>query len=199
MKKIQYCIYICDDELFFLDIKKDKIYKDKFKSMQEDAIINSSLFIDEFSKFLKKNHIKTTLFGENIGFIKTTRINSVVLEKYEEILKEYFHKIEYTNLEDVLKIDTDTGYLHITKNYIDYYFQKKGQNHSIRIDLEIFNGQLKKAIHHSITTIYKPKKMMVFGSPENLSKIAETIMQNYNIPTTFPEVYYHYIFEEYKR
>ncbi len=199
MKKIHYALYICDDELFFLDIAKDKIYKEKFKSLKEDNIVNSAKFINEFSKFLKKNHIKTTLFGENISFIKNKQINPVILEKYEEILKEYFHKIEYINLEELLRIDKDMAYLHITKNYIDYYFMKKNQINSLRIDLEIFNQQLNKAIHHSITTIYKPKKMMVFGNQDNNSQIAESIKQNYNITTTFPEIHYHYIFEEYKK
>ena len=128
MKKIHYAIYICDNEIFFLNLVNDKITKEKFKSLKEDQIINSELFIEEWSKFLKQNHIKISLFGDNICFIKNKNINNVVLEKYEEVLKDYFHKIEYKDLENILKIDKDTSYLNLTNNYIDYYFMKNNEN-----------------------------------------------------------------------
>lgn len=198
MKKVHYVLYICDDEIFFLNVAKDKIMKEKFKSIQEDQMINIQLFIDEFNTFLKKNNIKTSIFGENICIIKNRNINPVVLAKYNECLKEYFHKIEYINLEDLLKIDKDIGFLHITNNYIDYYFMKNNEKNVIRVNLQLFSNQ-KKAIHHIITTIYKPKKLIVFGGLENISKIAENISHDYNITTTFPEVHYNYIFEEYRK
>lgn len=198
MKKIQYVLYICDNEVFFLNIAKDEIMKDKFKSLKEEQMINSQLFIDEFNQFLKKNHIKITLFGENICFIKNRNINQIVLDKYEEILKEYFHSVKYADLIDILKIEKDNGFLLITNNYIDYYFMKNNEKRVIRVSLQLFSNQ-RKAIHHIITTIYKPKKLMVFGNLENNSKIAENISHDYNIITTFPEVYYNYILEEYKK
>ncbi len=199
MKKINYVIYLCDDELFFLDIKKENIKKAKFKSIKKDELINSSLFIDEFSKFLKQNHIKVSLFGDNICFIKNKNINLVTLEKYEELLKEYFHRIEYRDLEEILKIDTNTAFLNITNHYLDYYFMKKNEKRTLRIELSLFNDQLNKALQHIFSTIFKPKRLMVYGNLENISKIAENITNNYNITTTFPEVHYHYIFEEYKK
>ena len=199
MKKIHYVIYICDNEIFFLNLLNEKIIKSKFKSIKEEQILNSELFTDEFSKFIKKNHIKISLFGDNICFLKNKNIRGVVLEKYLEIFKDYFHRIECKDLEDVLKIENNTGYLNITTNYLDYYFMKKNEQHLIRINTEIFNNNIKKAIYHIITTIYKPKKLIVLGNVENISSIAENINHDYNIATTFPEVHYNYIFEEYKK
>ena len=198
MKKIHYVLYICDNEIFFWDVKKDKIIKEIFKSIKAEQIIDSSLFIEEFSKFIKKNHIRTTLFGENICLIKNKNINPVVVEKYDECLKEYFHKIEHIDLEDLLKVDKEMGFLRITKNYIDYYFMKNNEKQGLRVDSQLFSNQ-KKAIHHLLTTIYKPKKIIVFGNIENNSKIAENISHDYNLMTTFPEVHYNYIFEEYRK
>lgn len=198
MKKIHYVLYICDNEIFFWDVKKDKIIKEIFKSIKAEQIIDSSLFIEEFSKFIKKNHIRTTLFGENICLIKNKNINPVVVEKYDECLKEYFHKIEHIDLEDLLKVDKEMGFLRITKNYIDYYFMKNNEKQGLRVDSQLFSNQ-KKAIHHLLTTIYKPKKIIVFGNIENNSKIAENISHDYNLTTTFPEVHYNYIFEEYRK
>lgn len=199
MKKIHYVIYICDNEIFFLDKLKDKVEQEKFKSLKEEQIINSELFIDEFSNFLKQKHIKISLFGDNICFIKNENINPIVLEKYDEVLKEYFHKIEYKDLSEILKIEKENGFLNITEHYLDYYFMKKNERMFLRVPLSLFNHHLNKAIHHILTTIYKPKKLMVFGNLENNSKIAEDIQRDYNISTTFPEVHYHYIFEEYKK
>lgn len=198
MKKIKYVLYICDNEIFFWNVVKDKIEKGTFKSIKEEQIIDSYLFIEEFHKFLNRNHIRTTLFGENISMIKNKNINPVVLEKYEECFKEYFHKIEYVDLEDLLKMDKDMSYLRITKNYIDYYFMKNNKKQGLRVPLQLFSSQ-NKVIHHLLTTIYKPKKLMVFGNGENNAKIAENISHDYNIMTTFPEVHYNYIFEEYRK
>lgn len=198
MKKIQYILYICDDEIFFLNIKKDQIVKEKFKSIKEDNIINSDLFSNEFDKFLRKNHIKTTLFGENIIFIKNTNISPISQEKYQSVLKEYFRNIEFKNLETILKVDKDVGFLNISSNYIDYYFMKKNQVATLRVSLQLFNDNLNKTLHHLLTTIYKPKKIMVFGNHENIAKIAQSIEQNYNIKTTFPEIHYNYILKECK-
>ncbi len=199
VKKIHYAIYICDNEIFFLDVLKEKIVKDKFKSLKEEQIQNSKLFVDEFSKFLKQNHIRISLFGDKICFIKNKSINPVILEKYEEVWQEYFHKIEYKDLDNILKIEKENGYLNITEHYLDYYFLKREEHQFLRIPLSLFNNNLRKAMHHIFTTIYKPKKLMVFGNVDNISKIAEEIRNNYNINTTFPEVYYQYVFEEYKK
>ncbi len=199
MKKIHYVLYICDNEVFLLDRRKNNIIKDKFQSIKEEAIINSSLFTDEFNRFLKQNHIKTSLFGENICFIKNKNMNSVVLEKYEEILKEYFQKLEYKDLEEILKIEKDMGYLLVTKDYIEYYYMKNNEKKNIRVNLSIFNYNVNKAIQHLITFIYKSKKMMIFGNTESISKIAHDINHDYNISTTFPEIHYEFIIQEYKK
>lgn len=199
MKKIRYVIYICNDEIILLDTIKNIVNKSNLKSIKEDQIIASQLFSDEFSKFIKQNHIKISLFGDDICFIKNKNINNIVLEKYDEVLKEYFHKIEYKDLEEILKIDNDNGFLNITKNYIDYYFMKKNEKITLRINLAIFNNNLNKAIRHLMTTIYKPKKIMLFGNQDNISKTAENISHDYNIIAKFPEVHYNYIFDEYRK
>lgn len=199
MKKIQYVLYLCDDEIFLLDVSKDKIAKEKFKSIKEEQIINSSLFTDEINDFFKKNRIKTTLFGENICFIKNRFINPVVLEKYEEILKDYFHKIEYKNLDDILKIEKNMSFLLITKSYIEYFFIKNNEKKNEKIHLSIFNYNTTKAIQHIMTFMYKPKKLMVFGNIESISNIAQAINHDYNIITTFPEIHYEFIIQEYKK
>lgn len=199
MKKIRYVIYICNDEIILLDTTKNIVNNSNLKSIKEDQIIDSQLFIDEFSKFIKQNHIKISLFGDDICFIKNKNINNIVLEKYDEVLKEYFHKIEFKDLEEILKIDNDNSFLNITKNYMDYYFMKKNEKVTLRINLAIFNNNLNKAIGHLMTTIYKPKKIMLFGNQDNISKTAENISHDYNIIAKFPEVHYNYIFDEYRK
>ena len=192
-------MYLCDNEIFFLDLNTDKIISSKFKSLKEDQIIDSELFSDEFFKFLTKNHIKTTIFGQNICIIKNAKTNGIIIEKYKEILDDYFRYIEFKDLETILNIDNDNGYLNISNNYIDYYFMKKNEKNSLRINLVIFNNNLNKTIQHLFTNIYKPKKLTIFGKHDNISKLAENINKDYNILTIFPEFHYNFILEKYKK
>lgn len=197
MKKIHMACYICDNEFFFLN-EYGQVVHSIFKSIQEEEIVNSSLFREELFQFLKKNHIKISLFGKNIVFLKTGNLSALSLEKYESILKDYFKKIEFINLEKLFNIDNENGVLFITNNYIDYYFMKKNNKEYLRVPLKIFSGKQNKTLQHIFSTLYKSKKVLLLSSIENTNHMAEEINNHFNTKVTFPENFYMYIFEEYK-
>ncbi len=198
MKKIPYTLFINDDTLFFLNNKKNKIYSQKMSCLKEEEITNSEEFSKEFAKFLIKNHIRTSLFGKNIYFLKSEYLNPIMQEKYLSILNDYFKKIALKDLTTILKITNQTSYLNINDNYIDYYYLKKNTITCLRIPLYIFNNNILKTINHFFTNFYKPKKLILFGNKENIASIAKNIFKNYNIPTTFSEFPENYILEEFK-
>ncbi len=199
MAKIHFVIYICNKELLLLDVEKNKIINKTCKSLEEDQIINGSLFIDEFNQILKENHIKLPLFGWKGCFIVNKQINNTIKEKYQEILSDYFSTIEFKNINEIINTENDRGYINITEKYVDYYFTKKNKFHALRIDLEVFNGSISKIIRHLITQIYKAKKLVVFGNYADIPKIADEIIKNYNIETKFPELPSRFLLEEYRK
>lgn len=198
MKTREFIINICDTNLLFYDTAKEETLSKDFKSLQEDEIINSELFKEEFNQLLRTNHIHIPLFGWNLVFIKRKKQNPIITEKYKEIFSDYFRKIKEVNIEDIIDFEKDTGYLNITNHYIDFYYLKKNKIKILRIYPEIFNDNYNKMINYILTNIYKPEKMIVFGTIEDVSKYAENINKNYGISVTFPEYPSHFIIKEYK-
>lgn len=199
MHKNHYTIYICDNVLSLLDLKKNKILTQELESLQEDKIINKNLFYKEFNQFLKQNHIRIPLFGWNICFIKNALMDDFMLEKYCEILSDYCRRINYQNIEDILNLDKETSFLNITERYIDYYYMKKNKVNVLRIHFQIFNNNIFKTVYHILNNIYTPKKIVVFGSYSEIPKIVENINRKLNINATFPEFPEKYVLEKYKK
>lgn len=198
MKKIHFTIYVCDNE-FFLQKENGQVLKETFKSLEREEIIDSSLFKEEFSKFLEKHSVRISLFGKNIVFIKSKNLSPLAQEKYKEIFNDYFRRIEFIDLEDLFQIDNENGVLFLTQHYFDYYYRKKNKKEQIRVDLKLFNDSYMKAIQHVMNNLYKPKNLIVLGPIENIAFITDEIHKKYAIDTTFPETYYTFIFEEYKK
>ena len=193
MKKREFIINVCDSNFLLYDKTKEETISKDFKSLKEDQIINSELLKEEMSLLLKQNHIHIPLFGWDVTFIKSQKLNPIMTEKYKEIFSDYFRKIKEVNIEDIINFEKDSSFLNLTDSYIDYYFLKKNKSKLIRIHPEIFNDNYNKIINYIITNIYKPEKMIVFGTLSDISKYAENINKNYGINVTFPEYHSHFI------
>lgn len=198
MKKNHMACYICDNEFFFLN-EDGKIHHETFESLHQEEIINSSLFKEELENFLKKYRIKLSLFGKTISFLKHSELSNLSMEKYEEIFHDYFRRIEFRDIKDLFKINNETGTLLVTDSYLDYYYMKKNKKEYLRIPFKLFNENKRKIFQHIFSMIYKPKKLLILGPNENMNTIADEINKQFNIQVTFPENYYTYIFEEYKK
>lgn len=199
MSKYHFSITINDNEFLLWDIKKNKIFNKRFKSLKKDQIINIPLFSKELSHFFREFHIHLSLFGYKLIFIKPLALNVVLLEKYLEIFNDYFRKIEVVNIEEILKIDKNISYLNINHHYLDYYYLKKNKLETLRVNKNLFNNNTLKTIKYLFTAIFKSKRMIVFGNDENIPSVVEELNHNYNIIATFPEFHHKYILEEYKK
>jgi hypothetical protein len=189
--KIRYIIYINNNKIYLFDKKTNKLYKENFESLQNDEITNYTKFNFEFNKFIKTNHIKISIFGYRISFIKNIRLSNLQINIYKNILNNYFKNINFIDIENLLKTTKNTVIANITSNYIDYYYQKE----MLRIDNKIFNMDEINIFNYLINEIYKPKKIILIGNKENISKICNKLNQKYKIKCFYAENFETYIID----
>ena len=198
MIKVKYVAFVNDNFINLLDIKKDCIYQQKFNYLKQDEIIDESKFYFEFNSFIRKNKIKISLFGHKLILI-INNINHLQLKTFNAIFKDYFSKIEYKNINEFLILNKTTAIINILETYIDYYYIKKNEIQSIRINKNIFNNNEFKIINHLVNMIFNPKKIVIFGTDKIIPKITKKINKELNIECTYPEDYNNYILNEYKK
>ncbi len=184
--------WINDNKLILYNIKRQDVKTNIFKSLKNDVIVDNCLFLKEFSKFLRKNKIRLSIFGYKIIFLKNNLLTKNEQNNIKNILLEYFSKIDFIDLFDYLKNKKESAYINITDNYVDYIYKEK----YIRINKLIFRNNISNIIKHLITVIYKPKQITLFGNNE-VSEIANNIHNKFNIKTTFSEDYKIYPIYEY--
>lgn len=116
-------VYIQEDTLHF--IYKCKLVSVKCSNcLQEGYIVNKEIFMQEFSKVIKRIKIKNKLFGDNITVINNGYFTVGDLFFIENIFSELgFIKIYFKSIRDLLDRDNVT-YVEINNNYIVLYLDK---------------------------------------------------------------------------
>lgn len=191
MKKIRYLLYFSNNDIYFYDKKKKRLFSDTFSSLENDEIINQKEFSKEFNKFILKNKINLSIFGQNIIFITNYTYTNFYKTNLLEILLEYFKSVTFINVTDFLNITNKTAYLNITDNYIDYYYFKGNIKHQ-RIILSLFNNNIIKTVNH-LLTIYKPKKIYIYGNNPEIPQISNQLSKELIISVMFIENYNTYV------
>ncbi len=184
--------WINDDKLIVYKIKTKDKFIETFKSLKNDIIIDNNLFLKEFSKFLKKNKIKITIFGYKIIVLKNNLLTQNNQNNLKNILTEYFSKIKFIDISSYLNNKKDEAYINLTDNFVDYIYKDK----YLRVNKNIFCNNTNNIIKHLITTIYKPKQITIFGNTE-VPNVAKNIYKKLNIKTIFSENYQTYFLELY--
>ena len=182
MNKVRYKIFINDNCLYLLDDKSNKIYEEKFYF--------------SFNQFIRKNKIKIPIFGYKLQLIINDKVNQIQKNKYREIFLDYFRKIEFINIKNIISINRATSIINITDNYFDFYYYKKNDICVLRIDKLIFNNNEFKIIVHFLNSIFTPKKIILFGNSDNIPKLALKINKELGIQCTYQEEYSKYILTE---
>ena len=108
-------IFWADNELYIVNNKD--IINYKLKSINKGYIINKELFINEFSKIIKKEKIKLKLLGNKIKIVKNSYFKESDLFYIEDIFNELgFLKIEYIDIKEFFReegtfIEVNNSYL----------------------------------------------------------------------------------------
>jgi len=153
--------------LYFVDDMVEGVYKDKifsypFKnSVLKGEIINKDEFIQEFNKLVKKEKIKSKLFGNTITILKQPFYNEGYLFFLQNILEELgFIKINYMVMEELLD---DNTYIEVNKTYMVIHAEK-----SFYFDFDVFND-IPFLINY-FKNYYKGN-VVLFGKNKNIPNI----------------------------
>lgn len=197
MSKARYIAFINDNYIYLLDNKKIKIYEKKFNNIKHDKIINEQSFYFEFNQFIHNSKIRIPIFGYKLKIIVNDNMDCIQREKYKEVFEDYFQKIEFINITEILALSKDIAAINVNKDYLDFYYLKNGENILIRGDKLLFNNNDLKLISHFINTIFNPKKIILFGNNSVIPKLTNKINKELNTTCTFQEKYTTYILNEY--
>lgn len=111
------------DNTFYL-VYKDKIIESTSKDcVKKGFLINKDLFIIEFTHMLKKERIKSKLFGSDITILKNSFYRESDCAFLENIFIELgFNKVLFMDMKDVLT-DESATYIEINQSYFVVYLE----------------------------------------------------------------------------
>lgn len=199
MPKIRYIAYINDTYIYLLDNKKEKIYEKEFKNLKEDQILDEQKFYFELNQFLFSNKIRIPIFGYKLKIIINDNLNNLQKNKFKEIFEDYFQKVDFMNMTEILLMEKNKMIINITETYLDFYFIKKQEKKSLRINKIIFNNNTFNTITHVLNTIYLTPKITLIGYSDEIPKLAIKINKELGVNCTYQENSAIFSLNEYKK
>lgn len=103
---------------------KNRIICEKLSSVNKGMVTNRLLFIEEFVRILKKEKIKTKMFGEDIVIVKNSFFEVSDMFFLENIFTELgFIKVLFKDIKDLMPKD-EASYIEINESYMVINFDK---------------------------------------------------------------------------
>lgn len=162
-------------------IHNNKIKKYSLTAVDNFKIINSSIFIKEFSDIITKEKINSNILTDNIEIIIDNTYSKMYLSNLENIFKELsFNKIKVININNLINFSLDKIYINISQKNIKIYYQ-----HNVYFIPIYFNNYIDILLLYLEKILIKKqiKSLILFGSLKNLSNIATNIEKKTNIKT----------------
>lgn len=172
-------IYIVEDTLHI--VYKEKLITTVLKNcIQKGYIFDKEIFIQEFNKIIKKEKIKSKLFGDNITIVNNGYFKVSDLFFLESIFNDLgFIKIEFLNITELLPV-MDAIFVEVNNNYLVIYLSDV-----LYLDMKYFKD-IPKIIN--ILSSFFNKNIAFFG----LNKCVPSIKVN-GVNTYYLENYDKYI------
>lgn len=163
-------VYFCDNCLHLIYNKK--VIVKSLDSINQGLVVDRTSFMDSFLSILKKEKIKSKLFGDKIYVVKDVYFNNRDVYFLDNMFMELgFIKVVYLDIRDFF--ETDYSYIGIFKDYIVFYLDSP-----IILSLEYFND-FPKLIDY-FKDYYK-KYIVLFGSNTNIPLIHSNLVSIYYI------------------
>ena len=163
-------VYFCDNCLHLIYNKK--VIVKSLDSINQGLVVDRTSFMDSFLSILKKEKIKSKLFGDKIYVVKDVYFNNRDVYFLDNMFMELgFIKVVYLDIRDFF--ETDYSYIGIFKGYIVFYLDSP-----IILSLEYFND-FPKLIDY-FKDHYK-KYIVLFGSNTNIPLIHSNLVSIYYI------------------
>lgn len=162
-------------------LNNNKVLQYELLSVNNFSVINSDLFLKEFSQIIKKESINNHFLTDNIRLIIDNTYTSYDVANLESLWKELsFNKVITENITSILKLSNKSIAINIARNNVKIYFQ-----HYV-YHLRIYFGKYKENILlylKEITKNYEIKNIKLFGNYKNLKEICTYLEENLNIKT----------------
>lgn len=155
-------IYIVENS--FHCVYKNRIISVDLKNcIQKGYIVNKEVFMQEFNKMLKKEKIKTKLFGDNITFVNNGYFSTGDLFFLESIFNDLgFIKVDFLDIRDLFP-DMNVIFVEINESYIIIYLKD-----TLYLDLTYFKDI--PVILNSLKTAFD-KDIAFFGLNKSIPNI----------------------------
>ena len=176
-------LLLTDDYLYLKHnsiIIKNVIEKNIVKN---GKIANVEKFLISFTKFIKKNKLNNSLFGDNIVVI----INNTWTNSDIYVFKYLFSNLNYRKIEFVYdysyyNLKSNNAYLEIRDNYmIINYFNDYKKIETIMITNNMFNNLDDKMSY--IANLINKRELYILGSGDEMHKFYNIFEDKYNIET----------------
>lgn len=154
-------------------LKNNSIFSYNLKSVDNYKVINKETFIHELTDIFDTYKINNNFFTDNINIIIDQTYTIIDIEILNNIFKELsFNKIDYINIIDIFKLNTNDLLIDISTNCIKIYY-----NNDVIINKIYFNK------HKQFLNIYLKeillknniKNIKIFGNYNFNNKILEEI------------------------
>lgn len=163
-------VYFCDDMISI--IYQGKVIQKRLDSIKKGFIVDRISFIESFLAIMKKEKIKSKLFGDKIFVVKDVYFNASDLFYFEHIFIELgFIKVVYINIEELFH--EEYTYVGIFKEYIVFYLERP-----VVLDLSYFKD-FPRLIQY-FKDFYKPY-ILLFGTNFNIPKIKSNCISIYYV------------------
>lgn len=115
-------VYIVENS--FHCVYKNRIISVDLKNcIQKGYIVNKEVFMQEFNKILKKEKIKTKLFGDNITFVNNGYFSIGDLFFLESIFNDLgFIKVDFLDIRELFP-DMNVIFVEVNESYIIIYLK----------------------------------------------------------------------------
>jgi len=165
-------IYIVEDALYC--VNNGRLITVVLKNcIQKGFIINKDTFMQEFSKMIKKEKIKSKLFGDNITIVNNGYFSSGDLFFIESIFYDLgFIKVDFLDIKELLP-SMDVIYIEVNNTYLVLYL-----NSILYLDMNYFND-IPKILN--LFKSYLDKDIAFFGQNKCIPKIYINDVNTYYI------------------
>lgn len=158
-------VFLVDDTLNI--VYNSKVINKKLKDIIfKGRIVDRLKFMEEFSKIIKNEKIKTKLFGDNIYFVRNTYFNEMDIFYLDNLFMEIgFNKVIYIDIRELLP-DMEASFIEINNTYMVVL------DSGLFLDLDYFKDipGIIKYLTKDIT-----RDIVFFGVNKSLPKIVEDL------------------------
>ena len=163
-------VYFYDNVVSIVD--KDRVIKQELDSISEGLVVDRTSFMESFVSIIKKEKIKSKLFGDKIYIVEDAYFRSSDLFYLESMFMEMgFIKVIFKSIDELFS--EEYTYIGIFKDYVVLYLDKP-----IVLDLAYFKDYAKLIQHFKD---YYQKYVVLFGTNEDIPKISSNLVNVYYI------------------